>query len=33
MKDEKDIDVMEELRDLFPNDYTDEEIEEAVWGD
>lgn len=27
-----DRDVMEDLRDLFPDDYTDEEIEEAVWG-
>lgn len=25
-------DVMEDLRDLFPDDYTDEDIEEAVWG-
>lgn len=27
-----DRDVMEDLRDLFPDDYTDEDIEEAVWG-
>ena len=25
-------DIMEDLRDLFPDDYTDEDIEEAVWG-
>lgn len=25
-------DVMEDLRDLFPDDYTDEDIEEAIWG-
>lgn len=25
-------DVMEDLRDLFPDNYTDEDIEEAVWG-
>lgn len=30
---EDDIDVMETLRDMFPDDYTDEDIEEAIWGD
>lgn len=25
-------DIMEDLRDLFPDDYTDEDIEEVVWG-
>lgn len=26
-------DIMSDLRDLFPDDYTDAEIEEAVFGD
>lgn len=29
---EKERDIMDQLRDLFPDDYTDEDIEEAVWG-
>lgn len=27
------IDVMEPLKNLFPDEYTDEDIEEAVCGD
>lgn len=27
-----DRDVMDDLRDLFPDDYSDEDIEEAIWG-
>lgn len=30
---EDDIDVMETLRGMFPDDYTDEDIEEAIWRD
>lgn len=29
---EKERDIMDQLRDLFPDDYTDEDIEEAIWG-
>lgn len=26
-------DVMDDLRTLFPDDYSEDDIEEAVWGD
>lgn len=29
---DKERDIMDQLRDLFPDDYTDEDIEEAIWG-
>lgn len=29
---EKERDIMDQLRELFPDDYTDEDIEEAIWG-